>query len=199
MHTKRQAERRRKIFLSIRGENMGEVLLKKDITEDFETEQDYVKWLLQLKNKKTGDQRFSIEQARSHAKTAFKPKKPERKSATAETELYRLLSKKQYKTMLAKNNLTLQQVQKVLKNVINKVKKRGTQFEGKPKHSKEFLTYSEADNQPVDRMPKITWSSKQLKDAWGGPFKPRGLKVSDAKFIADSLFTLKDYMDEKEW
>lgn len=178
---------------------MGEVLLKKDITEDFETEQDYVKWLLQLKNKKTGDQRFSIEQARSHAKTAFKPKKPERKSATAETELYRLLSKKQYKTMLAKNNLTLQQVQKVLKNVINKVKKRGTQFEGKPKHSKEFLTYSEADNQPVDRMPKITWSSKQLKDAWGGPFKPRGLKVSDAKFIADSLFTLKDYMDEKEW
>jgi len=173
---------------------MGEILLKEDMTE-----QEYVKWLLSLKHKKTGKQRFSAEQARSHAKQKYAPKKPERKSATAETELYRLLSKKQYKTLLAKNDLTLQQVQKVLKNVISKVKKRGTRFEGKPKHSKEFLTYSEADKQPIDRMPKITWSSKQLKDAWGGPFKPRGLKVSDAKFIADSLFTLKDYMDEKEW
>ena len=107
---------------------MGEILLKEDMTE-----QEYVKWLLSLKHKKTGKQRFSAEQARSHAKERYAPKKPERKSATAETELYRLLSKKQYKTMLAKNDLTLQQVQKVLKNVISKVKKQ-IKVNASPRH-----------------------------------------------------------------
>ena len=173
---------------------MGEVLLKEDITEKFKSEKDYVKWLLQLKNKKTGKQRFTTEQARSHAKTAFTPKKTKRRGATAETELYRLLSKKQYKTMLAKNDLTLQQVQKVLKNVIKKFKIRRADYSAKPKHSEEFLTYSKRTN-----LPQIAMTAKEIKDEWGGSEKPKGLKVSDVKFIRSNLFALKNMMNEKEW
>jgi|19_taG_2_1085344.scaffolds.fasta_scaffold01391_3 hypothetical protein len=113
------------------------------------------------------------------------------KAVTMETELYRIIKRKDNARLLAKSNITLKDVKRVIQQAIQK-----------------YQTLRTNVDNPKGNLPQIAWTRRQLSEsrrAMGHSKtrqllyrKPGDVSISDPSLIRDSLVRLKQYMDVED-
>ena len=113
------------------------------------------------------------------------------KAVTMETELYRIIKRKDNARLLAKSNITLKDVKRVIQQAIQ-----------------NYQTLRTNVDNPKGNLPQIAWTRRQLSEsrrAMGHSKtrqllyrKPGDVSISDPSLIRDSLVRLKQYMDVED-